>query len=134
MAGQIPLPQPTALSAPFWEAARQGKLVLQRCGACSAYRWTPQILCVRCQAEDFTWTEVSGKGCVHSHTTVHRAPLPAFNAPYVVATVALDEGPLMLTNIVGCAPDEVQIDMPVEVVFQDVGDGMKVYRFRPYKT
>jgi uncharacterized OB-fold protein len=127
----LPIPAPTALSQPFWQAAREGRLALQRCDNCGAYRWTPQILCTRCQSEGYAWTEVSGRGEIYSFTVVHRAPTPGFSIPYVVAVVALAEGPLMLTNIVGCEPDEIYIDMPVVVAFEPLSESIHAYRFRP---
>jgi len=131
MKSSILLPQPTPLSRPFWEGTRQGRLLLQRCGCCGAYRWTPQYLCRQCHAEEYEWVPVSGRGAVYSHTTVHRAPSPAFEPPYVVAVVALAEGPMMLTNIVGCDPAAVAIGMEVEVVFEPASDEITLYRFRP---
>jgi uncharacterized protein len=128
-----PRPQPSALSRPFWQAAQAGRLVIQRCEDCAAYRWTPQMLCVRCHSERYAWTQVRGLGVVYSFTVVHHAPAAAFAAPYVVAVVRLEEGPLMLTNLVGCEPHEIRIDMPVEVVFEPIGGNMNVYRFRPYR-
>lgn len=131
MDGTIPVPRPTALSKPFWDATREDRLVLQRCGDCGAFRWTPQYLCTRCQAEGGDWTQVSGRGTLYSYTIVHRPPLPVFPAPYVVATVALEEGPLMLTNLVDCVPEDLVMDMPVEVVFQPLDAEIKAPRFRP---
>ena len=128
---EIPAPVPTELSRPFWDAAREGRLVLQKCANCGAFRWTPQILCTVCLSEDSHWTEVSGRGSLYSYTVVHRPPLPAFKAPYVVAVVRLEEGPLMLTNIVGADPADLAMEMPVEVVFQPINDEITAYRFRP---
>ena len=124
-------PQPTPLSEPFWAAAREGRLVLQRCGACGAYRWTPQLLCIRCWAEDYAWTEVSGRGRIYSATVVHRPPTPAFTAPYVVVVVELEEGPLMLTRMVECDPHEVEIGQAAEVAFTRLDDEISLYTFRP---
>lgn len=129
-----PRPEPTALSRPFWQAAREKRLVLQRCEDCGTYRWTPQILCVRCHSQRYAWTPVSGRGLVYSFTVVHRAPTAAFTTPYVIAVVKLDEGPLMLTNLIDCVPDDIRIDMPVEVVFEAIDDDINVYRFRPRQT
>jgi uncharacterized protein len=129
-----PQPRPSALSHPFWQAAREKRLVMQRCEDCGAYRWTPQILCIRCHSERYSWTQVSGRGIVYSFTTVHRAPSAAFPTPYVIAVVRLEEGPLMLTNLVNCEPTDLRIDMPVDVVFEPISDIMNVYRFRPRHT
>ena len=131
---EIPVPVPTELSRPFWEAAREGRLVLQKCGACGAFRWTPQVLCTVCLSEDSAWTPVSGRGRLYSYTIVHRPPLPAFAAPYVVAVVRLEEGPLMLSNIVDADPAALAMEMPVEVVFQPLSDQITAYRFRPARA
>lgn len=129
----IPLPHPTALSKPFWEGTRAGKLLLQRCKDCGAYRWTPQQLCIQCHSEAYEWTPVSGRGTVYSHTTVERPPLAAFAPGYVIAVVQLDEGPLMLTNLVDCPPDKVAVGLPVEVVFEKASDEITFYKFKPRK-
>ena len=129
----IPLPQPTALSKPFWEGTRAGKLLLQRCSDCGAFRWTPQHLCIKCHSEACAWTEVSGRGKVYSHSTVERPPLAAFEPGYVVAVVELEEGPLMLTNLVDCKPDEIAVGMPVRVVFEKASDEITLYKFKPGK-
>jgi Predicted nucleic-acid-binding protein containing a Zn-ribbon len=74
---------------------------------------------------------VSGRGKVFSFVTFHRVYHPAFEqeVPYVVALVELEEGPRLLTNIVGIAPDKVACEMPVKVVFDDVADGVSVPKF-----
>ncbi len=118
MAPTIPMPHPTPLSAPFWEGTRAGELRLQCCDDCGAWRWTPQILCRTCHSPHFTWRATSGHGRLYSFTIVHRPPTPAFSAPYVVAVVELDEGPLMLTNLIEVEPAAIAIGMPVKVVLQ----------------
>jgi uncharacterized OB-fold protein len=130
MPTQFPAPTPTELSRPFWRAANEGRLVVQRCDACGHYRWTPQILCTRCLAEPFTWTEVSGRGRIYSFTTVHRAPTAGFETPYVLAVVELQEGPLMLTQIVGEDRDAAAIGAPVEVAFTRASPDINLYTFR----
>jgi uncharacterized OB-fold protein len=126
----LPRPAPTALSRPFWEAANQGRLALQKCRPCGHFRWTPQILCTRCLSEDFTWEDVSGEGVIYSFTIVHRPPLPAFTPPYVLAVVQLAEGPLMLTRLVDCKPEAVNIDDPVRVAFTRLDEEINLYTFR----
>lgn len=127
----FPIPSPTPLSQPFWDATRRRELALQRCSDCGAFRWTPQVLCRECHSERYEWTAVSGRGSLYSYTMVHRPPLPVFDAPYVVAVVALEEGPLMLTNLVDCPPDALRIDMPVEVAFRPLDETITLYPFRP---
>lgn len=126
----LPLPVPTALSRPFWAAANEGRLELQRCNACGTYFWTPQILCKACLSDRLTWMPVSGRGRIYSFTVVHRAPLAAFGTPYVLATVELDEGPLMLTQIVGGDPAAVTMEAPVEVAFTRASEDINLYTFR----
>lgn len=125
-----PLPTPTPLSAPFWEATRRGVLRLQHCAACDVYEWTPQQVCSRCLRDSLSWTDVSGRGSVYSFSVVHRPQTPGFTAPYVVAIVELEEGPRMLTDLVEVAPDAVRIDMPVEIAFENMGE-LALYHFRP---
>lgn len=129
-APQIPLPRPSELSRPFWAAANEGRLVLQRCDVCGHYRWTPQILCTNCLAEAFTWTEVSGRGKLYSYTIVHRAPTAGFEIPYVLAVVELEEGPLMLTRLVDSPLERLAVDAPAEVAFTRASDDINLYTFR----
>lgn len=127
----FPIPAPTPLSQPFWDAARRKELALQQCSDCGAFRWTPQVLCRDCHSEQYAWTGVSGRGSLYSYTVVHRPPLPVFDAPYVVAVVELEEGPLMLTNLVDCPVEALRIDMPVEVAFRPLDEAITLYPFRP---
>ena len=114
----IPLPQPTALSQPHWDACRDGKLVVQRCAQCAAYIFIPQPRCTSCQSADLAWVESSGRGRVYSFSVVHRAPRPQFEIPYIVAIIAMDEGWHMLTNLLDCAPEAVAIGQAVKVRFK----------------
>ena len=122
-----PIGDPDPITQPWWDATREGRFLLQRCAACGHRQHYPRALCTRCGAADLTWDDVSGRGTVYSHTTVRRAPHPAFEAPYVVALVRLEEGPVLLTNIVGAA--EVRCDMPVHLVWEDLPDGRKLPLF-----
>jgi len=129
-----PLPVPTPETRPFWEAARRHELQLQRCGACGRYVFYPRAACPHCLAPELEWRRVSGRGRLHTFTVVSRGqrgfPLPA---PYVLAIVELEEGPRLMTNLVGVEPDpeKLRIGMPVEVVFEDVTEEIALPRFRP---
>ena len=125
-----PVPQPTELSMPFWDATKDERLVMQRCSTCGRYCWLPERACPWCRTETLAWTEISGLAEVYSHVTMHVAPTPGFTAPYTVAVVTLDEGPLFFTNIVGIDPADVHIGLPVQVVFEDVGP-VRLPLFRP---
>lgn len=130
---QKPTPRPSPESAPYWEAAAQHKLRVQKCNACGQHWFPPSYRCPHCTAADFTWAEVSGKGKVFSFVVFHRVYHPAYEGevPYVVALVELAEGPRLLTNIVGISPDDVRCEMPVKVTFDDVAAGVAVPKFTP---
>jgi uncharacterized OB-fold protein len=129
----LPFPeQLTAEAAHYFEAAAQGRLELQRCAACGKVWFYPRPACVRCGAERYQWFAASGRGRVHSHSVVHRAPSPAFRerVPYVVALIDLDEGPRMMANIVGDDAPKIAIGDAVELAFEDRGEGRKLPQFR----
>lgn len=91
-----------AITAPYWQAAREHRLVVQRCSACSAHQFYPRRFCLSCDRDDaLEWVDASGAGRVHSVVTVHMRVLPELAPPYQVAIVELAEGPRMTTNIVG---------------------------------
>ena len=119
-----PRPRPAPESAPYWEAAKAHHLMLPRCHTCGQFWFPPSQRCAHCLSADFGWEDVSGRGRIYSFVVFHRVYHPAFEAdvPYVVAIVELDEGPRLLTNIVGTAPDNVRCDMRVAAVFEDCGE------------
>ena len=116
------LPNPDPISAPYWEAAHQGILRVPRCEDCGHMHMYPRSICPFCGSARLSWTNASGLGELHSFTVVHRAPSPAFadKVPYAVAIVALDEGPLLMSNIVGTAPSELKIGQKLRVKFEQV--------------
>jgi uncharacterized OB-fold protein len=130
------LPEPTPVSRPFWEAARKRVLSLQRCGKCADYIFYPRSLCPHCGGAELAWIEASGRGTVYSFTIARRPTMIGFQdeVPYVIAIVELDEGPRMTTNIVGCDPESVRIDMRVEAVFEDESDEITLVKFRPVES
>jgi uncharacterized protein len=113
-----PRPLLDTLSEPFWEAAREGRLLIQRCERCGEHQWYPRAQCVRCGGEP-AWVEASGSGVVHTFTVVRRTTNPEFaeDMPYVLAIVQLDEGVRMASRIVGVTPEDVRCELPVRVVF-----------------
>ncbi len=133
MSGDLPAPVVNADSAPYWEGARNDNLLLQKCSDCGTLRFFPRYLCTECGSDNTDWVEASGRGTVHSFTVVHRAAFPEFQerTPYVVALIDLEEGPRMMTNIVGADALDVAIGDAVTVEFEDRGDdGAKVPQFR----
>lgn len=128
-----PIPTPSEDSKPYWEAARHHELKLQKCRICGAFWFPPGAVCAECTSDVYDWTPVSGKGKVFSFVVFHRAYHPGFKEelPYVVGCIELDEGPRLLSNVVGCKPDEVRCDMPVEVTFEDITAEITLPKFRP---
>jgi len=129
-----PKPNITEDMRPFWDAVGRRRFVLMRCQKCGAWYW-PAAYCRFHKNEPFfgnmKWEEASGRGKVFAFNIHRRAFNPAFEVPYVVALVELEEGPMFGTNIVGCAPESVKIGMPVEVTFSDVGDDVTLPLFKP---
>jgi hypothetical protein len=120
--------------AAFWRAAADERLLYQRCGDCGEPQFFPRAWCQYCGADDVEWAESAGEGHVHTYTVIRRATeLPAFEdqVPYVVAYVELDEGVRLCTNVVGCAPGDVEMGMPVEVTFDHVTEEIALPKFRP---
>jgi uncharacterized OB-fold protein len=128
-----PIPVPSPESAPFWKAAREHRLLVPRCNTCGKSWFPPSQLCPHCLSGDTGWIEASGRGHVFSFVVFHRVYHPAFTdeVPYVVAVVELEEGPRMLTNVIGVPPVDVRCNMPVTVVYDDVADDIAVPKFKP---
>jgi uncharacterized OB-fold protein len=128
-----PLPKPAPESVPYWEAAKEHQLKLPRCHSCQKFWFPPSKSCPHCLSGDFSFQAVSGRGKVYSFVTFHRVYHPAFagEVPYVVALVELEEGPRLLSNIVGVKPEAVSCDMAVKVVFDDVAGDVSVPKFTP---
>jgi uncharacterized OB-fold protein len=126
---ELPKPEPTDLSRPFWDALREGHLVVQRCNCGHAFL-PARRHCPACLKPDPAWERASGKGMLVSWVVYHTAYHPAFEArlPYNVALVQLAEGPRLLTNIVDPL-DSLRGDAPVELKIEWEGD-TALARFR----
>ena len=129
----LPVPINPQLTAPFWEGARRGELVLPRCRTCSTVFFYPRELCPECLSSNLDWVAASGRGRVYSYTIVHQPAHPSFRAdsPYLYAIVQLDEGVRMVSNVVDCPHDELAINMPVVAVFDAVTPETTLVKFRP---
>ena len=125
-------PEITPLHRPFWDSVRRHRLELQRCDDCGQFRFIPRELCP-CGSSSSTWSPIAGTGEVYTYTVVHRAPTPAYaaDAPYVIAHVTVDEGPRLISNLVGCPPADVRIGLPVQLVYEDVTPELSLYKFTP---
>ena len=118
------LPQPTPETQHFWDGCKVGELRLQRCTQCSRSYFPPRPFCPKCGATDVVVFKASGRGRLFSYVINHRPRPDMGKEPHSIAVVELEEGPRMMTNIVGCpqTPEALVLDMPVEVTFQTFGD------------
>jgi uncharacterized OB-fold protein len=131
MSDLMPLPQPSIETVPFWAAIQERRFVMPKCDACGTVSFPPTVACGVCAQTNFTWTEMSGRGIVYSFVVYDRVYHPAFKdkVPYVVAVVDLEEGPRIISNIVGMPIADVTCDMPVTVVYDEVRDGYLIPKF-----
>ncbi len=130
-----PIPIVNDWAWPFWKAANDGKLIIQKCTDCGKHIFYPRICCPYCFSDNVEWVQASGKGTVYSFTVVEANPPSAFikDLPYVIAIVKLEEGVQMLSNIIGCDPHTVRCDMPVEVSFEKLNDEFTLPKFKPMR-
>ena len=127
-----PIPEPDEASQPFFDGAREGRLMLMRCGACRTLRFPSRMHCDACLSTDVDWVEASGKGTVRTFGIMHQRYHPAWAAelPYNLAVVELAEGPRLVTNLVGVANEDISVGMPVAVDWE-VHDDVTLPKFRP---
>lgn len=128
-----PVPVPDKLSAPFWEGLRQGELRLQRCRSCGHRQFYPRGWCTACASLELAWEPASGRGEVYSFTVIrrHMAPWWVRELPYVVAVVQLEEGPRLMTNVIGTDPNTVRIGLTVVLEPVPAADGTVLPLFKP---
>jgi len=126
------LPVVTDLTRPYWEAARDEKLVIQQCVDCSSYQFFPRPFCLKCMSENIEWTPSSGNGTIYTFTINRRGSNPYMNerVPYVVAMVTLDEGVRLMANIIESEIEKVRIGARVSVVFEKVTEDISLPQFR----
>jgi uncharacterized protein len=127
----IPVPTPSPISAPYWDACGRGELVFLRCDNCGTIARRPASLCGNCLGRALSWVPGSGRGRLYSWTVVWRPQHPSFAVPYAPAIVALDEGWYMMSAVVGCEPEDLRADMPLVVEFHPAGDEITLPYFRP---
>ena len=128
----LPLPLPTPDNVEFWQRARQRELVLQRCRDCRHYTFPPRPACIVCGSTQREWVKASGRGKVFSFVITHQPVHPALQGkvPWAIVDVEMEEGVHLLSNVVQCAPHDIRIGLPVEVVFEDVTSEITLPKFR----
>jgi uncharacterized OB-fold protein len=128
-----PAPIPDEGSAPFFDGAGAGRLMLQRCTTCNEWSWPVRERCPHCFAAALEWRQASGLGTLYTFTIMHQVMNPGFASavPYNVAQVDLAEGVRVTSNVVGIDNDAMRIGMKLQVVFEEVGNGVSIPKFRP---
>lgn len=132
-----PLPDPTARMQPFHEGAAEGCLRIQRCRDCGLHHFPAIEVCNGCLGSSLDWITASGRGVLFSFVRMHQVYHPAFAdlTPYVIADVKLDEGPRIISTVIGCEAADLKIDMPLAVEFQSFDDentpSMRLPVFKP---
>ena len=133
-----PVPIPDALTQFFWDGVSEHKLMILRCQQCGYYIHWPRPVCRRCLSVDLAPEQMSGRGTLYSWTIATQAFQPWFadKLPYTVAVIALDEQPdlHLVSNVVDCPEESLRIDMPVDVLFDEVAPGFTLPMFRPVET
>lgn len=130
-----PLPRIHPEAAPFWQAARERRLLLQQCSRCRRYQHYPRLLCRHCHSRDLSWQDASGKGSIYSFSVVYRSPGGfSDDVPYVTAVVELDEGARMFSRIIACDPEKVEIGMRVEASYERQTDELTFVMFKPARA
>jgi uncharacterized OB-fold protein len=128
-----PLPKPFPWSQPFWEAAREGRLLSKTCLDCGHVDHPPYLYCTACGSDRHEWRTASGTATLVSYAVNTYGVPAAFmeDLPYVLAIVKLPEGPQMISNIVDCDPARLRNGMPLEVVFHETAPGVVLPKWRP---
>lgn len=127
------LPAVTALTQPYWDGARESKLMFQQCRACGTNWHPPMPICPNCHSTNIDWLAAAGGGTVYTYTVVEHPTHPAFQdrVPYVVAVVELDEGPRVVMNIKNCPVGDVSGGMRVAIFFENVADNVTLPQAQP---
>jgi uncharacterized OB-fold protein len=130
-----PLPIITDDNRQYWEYCQKHELRMQQCDNCGYIRFPPGILCPQCHSMDASWVKLSGRGKIFSFVVYRVAYHPSYadDIPYAVAVIQLAEGPRMESNITGIKVEDIKVDLPVEVYFDDVTAGVSLPKFKPAK-
>ena len=130
------LPQPTPETRHFWDGCKVGELRLQRCCACRESYFPPRPFCPKCGSREIEVYAASGRATLYSYVINHRPRPDMGSEPHSIAVVTLEEGPRMMTNIVGCpqTPEALALDMPLQVRFEPQSEQISLPLFAPSRT
>jgi uncharacterized OB-fold protein len=137
-AARFDLPDPDPDTEPFWDAAREHRLLIRRCNACGRPYFYPRPFCPACWSEDVSWLEASGNATLYTWSVVYVNDLPPFSdrVPYVAAIVDLEEGPRLMTNVVDCAVEDLAAGMALRVTYREISEDppVTIPVFRPARA
>ncbi|HEY2304041.1 MAG TPA: OB-fold domain-containing protein [Acidimicrobiales bacterium] len=126
-----PRPALTEDNAWWFEACRRHRLLIQRCTACGVLRHPPEPACGTCQSFEWDTVDASGQGTVYSFVVNHHPQVAAFDYPFAVGLIELEEGTRLVANVIGIEPAGITVGLPVEVVFVDHDPDLSLPAFRP---
>ena len=130
-----PLPDITDLTRPFWTAAKNGQLVLQKCQRCATFNFHPKPWCIECGSRELKWTAAKPSGTVYSYTVSRtvamNSPAWAAEMPLILCLIDLDDGARLYGQVTGCRAEDIRIGMRVDVHFEDISDEAGIPKFRP---
>uniref|UniRef100_A0A2A4YZY0 DNA-binding protein n=1 Tax=OCS116 cluster bacterium TaxID=2030921 RepID=A0A2A4YZY0_9PROT len=120
-------PKPTIETKQFWEGVDAGRFLLKNCNACEKTHYYPRTICPLCGSSDTEYLEASGRGTIYSFSTFEMV-----KAPYAIAYIQLEEGPIVMSNIVDCDLKTLKIGQSVTLCFAETeGDGPQIPVFTP---
>lgn len=129
---RLPLPKPFEEALPFWDALKHGELRLQKCARCAEFSHPPKAMCSNCHSFDLEWSLASGRGTVYSYIVTRQPIHPALvgYTPFATVQVQLEEGPIVISNIIDVQPDDIRIGLAVTAVFKKIDDEVTLLYFR----
>ncbi len=127
-----PLPSLEGTTGEFYRYCKNHELRFQRCTGCGTWRHVPRDMCAQCGSWEWEWAKSNGRGKLFTWTVVTLAMYPAFaeEVPYAVALIEMEEGPRIVSRIVDVAPEDLYMDMPLELIFEAVTDEVTLPKFR----
>ena len=131
-----PLPQITQDSEAFWASTHEHEMKLQRCSRCGKFRFYPSEACHFCASMEYEWIPISGRGQIHTYTVLERARGTPYenNTPITIVLVELEEGPIVMSNLIDYDDADLAIGTPVTLQYEDVTDAVTVFVFRPDRS
>lgn len=125
------LPTPSKISKPFWDSCKAEAMQIQKCQDCGVFVFYPVYICPECASRKLAWTQVSGRGNIHTYTVAEKSLFEGVPGPAIVALIELEEGAMLTSNIVNADPAIVRIGMPVKIAYQPVSDEITLPVFEP---